>query len=140
MNIETFADLLQVARAQVLPQRLLFVFADTERPEGASAEQDREFAAGLGGALVPTMCVDKSPQELPSFAALVQQAAQFGQPWHLVFAAALSSRALTPPGTEATDQALQGMVAAIQRGDISGYLAFDRHGLPLALAANPPCD
>ena len=39
------------------------------------------------------MCVDKTPQELPSFAALVTEAQQFtapGHDWVMVFAAAMS--------------------------------------------------
>ena len=136
MSIETFADLLNMARAQALPQRLLFVFADTELPEDATDAQGREFAVGQGGALAPSMCVDKAPDELPSFEVLVQEAAQFGQPWRLVFAGALSGSALTPPETQATEQALQRMVAAIEQGDIARYLAFDRHGVPMVLASH----
>ena len=49
----------------------------------------------IGGALVPLMCVDKTPQELASFDALVQEAQQFtapGHDWAMVFAAAMSGR------------------------------------------------
>ena len=75
------------------PQRLLFVFAAVELPDDATPAQRARFEAGQGGALVPLMCVDKTPQELPSFDALVGEASQFtapGHDWAMVFAAAMS--------------------------------------------------
>ncbi|CDS53277.1 FIG00933811: hypothetical protein [Polaromonas sp. CG9_12] len=74
MDISTFDDLLQAARAQPDPQRLLFVFAGVELPDDATPAQRERFEAGQGGALVPLMCVDKRPDELASFAALVEEA------------------------------------------------------------------
>ncbi|NVO08018.1 MAG: ribonucleotide reductase subunit alpha [Rhodoferax sp.] len=133
MHIENFNDLLSAARAQPLPQRLLFVFAGVELPDGASAEQRAAFDAGHGGALVPLMCVDKSPEELPSFEALVAEAEQFGRRWALVFSAAMSSTRQQAPTTTDADLPLQAMVEAIKRGDIAAYLPFDRQGLPLQL-------
>ncbi len=131
--IEHFNDLLSVARAQPLPQRLLFVFAGVEMPEQPSAEQRSAFDAGHGGALVPLMCVDKSPDELASFEALVGEATQFGHPWALVFSAALSGTRQQPPSSTDADLPLQAMVEAIKRGDIAAYLPFDRQGLPVQL-------
>jgi hypothetical protein len=119
MNIENFNDLLQAARAQPLPQRLLFVFVGAELPDDCTPEQRAEFEAGQGGALVPLMCVDKAPQDLLSFDTLVQEARQFGQPWTLVFAAATQGEAEKP---------LQAMVEAIKRGEISAYIPFDAQG------------
>jgi len=133
MNIEHFADLLQAARAQPLQQRLLFVFTGAELPDDASAEQRAGFEAGQGGALVPLMCVDKSPDEVPSFDSLVQEAAQFGQTWRLVFAAAMSGTAHGAPTPEDVETSLQAMVEAIKRGDVHRYLAFDPQGIPVAL-------
>jgi hypothetical protein len=133
MTIENFADLLQVARAQPLQQRLLFVFADAELPDDASAEQRAGFEAGQGGALVPSMCVDKSPHELPSFDGLVQEAAQFGQAWRFVFAGAMSGTAHSAPDEQQVETTLRTMVESIKRGDMRHYLAFDREGLPVAL-------
>jgi hypothetical protein len=133
MNIEHFNDFLAAALAQPLPQRLLFVFAGVELPDEATAEQRAAFEAGQGGALVPLMCVDKSPEELQSFEGLAGEAGQFGKRWALVFSAALSGTRQQPPTTNDTDKPLQHMVESIQRGEIAAYLAFDRDGVPVQL-------
>ena len=134
MNIENFADLLQAARLQPLPQRLLFVFASAELPDDASPEQRAGFAAGQGGALVPAMCVDKSPDELASFEALCQEASQIGSAWRFVFAAALSGSIPNGVAQSAVEPALQSMVESIQRGEVSRYLVFDRQGAAVLLS------
>ena len=73
MNIQTFDDLLNAARNQPVPQRLLFVFSAVELPDDATDSQRLEFDCGEGGALVPLMCVDKAPAELADFGALVAE-------------------------------------------------------------------
>ena len=67
MRISTFEDLLTAARQQPEPQRLLFVFATAELPEGSSQQEAEAFEAGHGGALVPLMCASKAPEEIESF-------------------------------------------------------------------------
>ncbi len=129
MDISTFDDLLQVARAQPEPQRLLFVFAGVELPDDATPEQRERFEAGKGGALVPLMCVDKRPDELASFSALVAESIQFGsQPWGIVFAAAMSGTLNHAPTSEDAEAPLQRMVEAIKRGEHGGYIPFDPQG------------
>jgi hypothetical protein len=93
MNISSFDDLLKAARLQALPQRLLFVFASVVLPEDSTPQQRADFEAGQGGALVPMMCVDKSPCDIDSFEILSAQADALNQPWVIVFAAAIG---LTP--------------------------------------------
>lgn len=128
MAISSFDDLVQAARAQSEPQRLLFVFVGVELPEDSTPAQRAGFEAGQGGALVPLMCVDKRPEELASFADLVQEASQFGHDWRMVFAAALAGTRNQVPTTEAAEMPLQRMVDAIQRGEIEAYIPFDRQG------------
>lgn len=128
MEISTFDDLLKAAMSQPEPQRLLFVFAGVELPDDATPSQRARFEAGQGGALVPLMCVDKLPHELASFSALVAEAAQFGKPWGIVFAAALSGALQKSPDSEAAEEPLQRMVEAIKRGEHSGYVPFDVEG------------
>jgi hypothetical protein len=133
MTIENFADLLNAARAQPEMQRLLLVFADAEIGPDASPAQRAAYEAGHGGTLAPGMCVDKGLEELSTFDALVQEAAQLGNTWSLVFAAALPGGAQQEPTAQQVDMALQAMVEAIQRGEVARYLAFDRHGLSVLL-------
>jgi hypothetical protein len=92
LRIDSFDDLLSAARRQPEPQRLLFVFAGAELPDGSTAEQRRRFEAGAGGALVPLLCVDKTPEELGSFAALVDESRLLGLEWAVVFVASLAGR------------------------------------------------
>ena len=129
MDISTFDDLLQAARAQPEPQRLLFVFAGVELPDDATPAQRERFEAGQGGALVPIMCVDKRPDELTSFATLVEESTQFGQNnWGIVFAAAMSGSVNRAPTSEDAEEPLQRMVEAIKRGEHGGYIPFDTQG------------
>jgi hypothetical protein len=134
MKIENFSDLLRAAHAQPLQQRLLLVFVDAVLADDANTQQRAGFTAGHGGSLVPIMCVDKSPGELSSFDALVQEAAQLGQAWRLVFSAAMSGTTHSAPQGKAVNAALKTMVQKIERGEIASYLAFDRQGLTMVLA------
>ena len=133
MNIASFEDLLTAARQQPQPQRLLFVFAAAELPEGSSPEQVRRFQAGQGGALTPLMCVDKTPDEIASFDALVQESQQFGQAWTLVFVSSLSGRDGRAPSSQDADAPLQRMVAAIKAGTLGQFIPFNPQGEPVAL-------
>lgn len=135
MKISSFDDLLIAARQQPLQQRLLFVFASVELPEDSTAQQRVDFEAGNGGALVPVMCVDKSPDELLNFASLAEEANQFGKPWTLVFAAAMSGTAGLPPSSTDANEPLQRMVESIKQGNLERFIPFDLQGEPLQLGA-----
>jgi hypothetical protein len=128
MNISTFEDLLQAARAQAQPQRLLFVFVGATLPPDASAEQRAAFEAGESGELAPLMCVDKDPQALPGFDALAAEALAFAQPWALVFAAAISGAGGQVPDDSRVAAALQRMVEAVRAGELGNFIPFDRQG------------
>jgi hypothetical protein len=128
MDITTFDELLQAARRQADPQRLLLVFAGATLPDAATAEQRARFEAGEGGELAPLMCVDKDPQALADFATLRAESETLGPRWTLVFAAALSGRAPLPPSDAQVDSALQAMVEAVRQGDIGRFVPFDRQG------------
>lgn len=131
MNISTFGDLLHAAREQANAQRLLFVFAQAGVPDDATPEQRARFESGEGGTLTPLMCVDKAPDELDSFDALLEEARQFGQPWDIVFVASLSGSGRVGPTADQAQQSLQRMIESIQSGAISRFIAFDLHGQPV---------
>ena len=133
MNIATFDDLLQAARQQPDPQRLLFVFTTAELPEDCTPGQRARFEAGQGGVLTPLMCVDKTPDEIQGFEALVEEARQFGQQWSVVFAAALSGRDGRAPSSEDAEKPLERMIESIKAGSPGALIPFDRHGQALSL-------
>jgi hypothetical protein len=133
MDITNFEDLLTAARQQPQPQRLLFVFAAAELPPDSSTEQRARFAAGQGGALTPLMCVDKTPDELSSFAALAEESRQFGQEWALVFASSLSGRGGSAPSSQDADAPLQRMVEAIKAGTLGQFIPFNPQGEPVKM-------
>jgi len=133
MNISHFDHLVQAAKQQEQPQRLLLVFAHSELPEDCSAEQEAQFLAGSGGALVPLMCVDKSPGEIADFATMKQEAAQFAMRWSLVFASSMPD--FDMPHSQDVEAALQRMVALIKQGDLSNMIAFDQQGDAIALTS-----
>ena len=145
MNIASFDDLLVAARQQPEPQRLLFVFAGVELPDDATEAQRARFEQGQGGALVPRMCVDKTPQELPSFAALVAEAQQFtapGHDWVMVFAAAYANGGSVDnvqPGTDYLGKLhAAGNVLRVEgttpyakflKGEIPVWISYENDGL-----------
>ncbi len=129
-----FQQLLHTALAQSQPQRLLFVFAGAELPEGASAAERERFAAGRGGALVPLACVDKDPAELTAFAALVAESRNACPPWQIVFIAALSGQGGKPPSSALVDSALHGMVENVRAGRFANYLALDPSAEPVTFS------
>src|ERR1700674_2330011 len=130
MNISSFDDLLRAAREQSEPQRLLFVFANAELPDDSTPEQRARFEAGQGGALTPLMSVDKTPEELGSFAALVEESRQFGRDWAIVFAASLPGRDGRAPTSEEADWSLQRMIESIKTGSFGSLLLFSPPGHP----------
>jgi len=134
MDISNFDDLLRAARTQPDPQRLLFVFARAVLPDNSTPEQRARFEAGEGGALAPLMAVDRTPDDLGTFAALVEESRQFGTDWAVVFVASLPGRAGRPPTSKEADQPLQRMIESIKAGSIGSFIPFDRRGEPVQLA------
>lgn len=131
MMLASFDDLLRAARQQPQPQRLLFVFAGASLPADADSSQRDSFSAGQGGELAPLMCVDKTPEELSSFSALVEESRQFGQEWAIVFVAAMDGRNGRAPSSEEAAVPLQRMVEAIKVGSIAAFMPFDCNGHPV---------
>lgn len=131
MDIASFDDLLQAARAQPEPQRLLFVFTGAELPPDGTPEQRRHFEDGHGGTLIPLMYVDKTPDQIDAFADLVAESREMQCEWSVVFVAALDGRdgrALTSAEAEAP---LLRMIDAIKVGSLGAFIPFDRTGAPV---------
>jgi hypothetical protein len=131
LDIHTFDDLLRAARQQPEPQRLLFVFAAAELPEDSTPEQRTRFDAATGGALIPLMCVDKSPDELGTFSELVEESRSLGPEWTIVFVASLAGQGGRVPSSASAEAPLQSMVEAIKLGAHGSFIPFDRNGWPV---------
>lgn len=117
-----------MAKQQVEPQRLLFVFTHSELPEDSNKIEQQAFNAGQGGNLIPVICVDKTLAECNDFAELVDQSQNTGQDWQIVFVAAFFGQAGILPSSVDAEQPLTRMIESIEQGLIANYLAFDRHG------------
>lgn len=128
MNLATFHDLLDAARRQPEPQRLLFVFARVELPEHATDAQRERFDRREGGTISPCLCVDKAPDEIAGFDALAAESEATGQAWDIVFVGSLSGRAGVAPSADEAAQPLRFMVNAINNGRVGDFAAFDRQG------------
>ena len=128
LQLADFTDFLAAARAQPEPQRLLFVFAVAELPQAHTPGQARRFHEGRGGALAPVMCVDKAVDELAGFADLADESRATGQPWDMVFVAALAGEPGAAPQPASVERGLRMMVDAVHRGAVERLLAFDPQG------------
>lgn len=126
--ITSYADLIKAVHEQDEPQRLLFVFCRAELPDDPTEEERAGFEQGEGGALTPVICVDKAPDEVNAFPALVDESRQTGQAWDVVFVAAMSGRGGTAPSSDEAQQPLTMMVESIRLGHVGGYLPLDRNG------------
>lgn len=133
MTISSFDDLLLAACEQPQGQRLLLVFASAELPDDATPEQHTGFEQGTGGALVPAMCVDKTPDEIGNFERLTQEAARLHTSWRVLFASSLSGAGDAPPSSDAAEPVLQRMVEAIKQGAFANMIAFDNLGMAITL-------
>lgn len=136
MDISSYEDLLKVANAQAYPQRLLFVFTHAELPGEHTRDQQEQFKARKGGALMPVMCVDKLASAQMSFASLVEESRHTGKDWDIVFVAGMSAKSDLVTESDEAEEPLKEMVKSIQVGSIGNFLAFNRDGEMLRLRAS----
>lgn len=132
--MKSYQDLITFANQEIEPQRLLFVFAKAELPEGATAQQIAEFERGEGGVLIPSICVDKLPEEASEFQHLIDESKVTGFDWDIVFVAAMSGRGGIAPSSDECLQPLKMMMQQIQMGMVSGFLAINRDGTIVQLS------
>lgn len=126
--MQTFDELLLAARQQAEPQRLLLVFASAELPPDATEEERKLFEAGQGGALAPSVCVDKLPDEIVSFSALKAESLAALPRWDILFVSAMDGRGGHAPNSDEAAQPLRMMVEQIKGGRIARFIAVDGDG------------
>ena len=128
MNISSFADLLAASAEQPQPQRLLFMFAKAELPQGQATAQKQQFDNQQGGELSAVMCVDKLLEELSDFPGLVAESKHTGKSWDVVFITSMSGQGGLAPTSDAASRPLDMMVESLRNGNIGNYLAFNQAG------------
>ncbi len=125
--ISTFTELLKAAAEQDEPQRLLLLFAKAE----AESENKKKEQSGL---LSPVMCVDKLPEEIASFAALVEEADSISKEWDFILTAGLAGQNGEAPSADDAEPYLNQMANALASGqDLSQYVIFDRQENPVMI-------
>ena len=128
--ISKFSDLLEMAVSQEEPQRLLFLFAMAEGGSSNPKKQRKQQR----GTISPVMCVDKLPDEVESFEALVKEADNISQDWNFILIAGLAGENGKAPTTEEADPYLNQMANGLTMGeDLSRYLIFDRNENPIVM-------
>ena len=132
--IDSYASFIALANTQQEPQRLLWVFARAELPNGYTEAQKQHFTQGQGGALEPVLCVDKLPSEVTDFANLVTESAETGIEWDIAFVASMSGRAGIAPNSDEAIQPMRLMLNKIQSGIIAEFLTFDKKGELVSLS------
>jgi hypothetical protein len=124
-----FSKLVEAAKQQDQPQRLLMLFA---RAEGN--KKKKAHASHQTGTVTPLMCVDKLPEELESFEALIKEADAIASDWSFVLIGGLGGVDGEAPPTEAAEPYLNQMANDLMMGqDLSGYTILDRQQSPVLL-------
>lgn len=136
MSISNFNDLLNAAKYQSDPQRLLFVFVSIEQPEQANDKENQVYQSGRGGHLIPLACVDKTPDELEhGFEQLSAEADNFILGWDMVFVGALGGSQPEAPSSELAQPYLDQMIEMIKIGRVASLNLFDKQGQAVMLHA-----
>jgi len=128
MEINSYQDFIEAAKQQHEPQRLLFVLAKAQLPEQPTDSQKQQFETQEGGTLEPVLCVDKLPEEVEDFSALVEESKRTDIDWDIAFISAMDGRGGHPISSDEASQPLEMMVQQIQAGMIKHFLTINRQG------------
>ncbi len=116
-----FEELLNKAKNEPRPLRILILFAKaTNMFEGGQQSYS-------SGTIEPIMCVDKRPEELTTFKALVEEADSHTKKWNFILVSSLSGTNNTEPTDKEVDSALHKMSNGLASGeDLSQYIVWNR--------------
>lgn len=129
--IQKFNDLLNVSNDHVQPQRLIFLFANAEAKNNNKSKQHQQ------GTINPVMCVDKLPEELSDFSALMKEADAIDTQWNFIFIASVSGDNDQAPTTDLAEPYLNKMAHDIETSNNVGrYIIFDRNENLIELASH----
>ena len=126
-----FKELLDAAAAQDQPQRLLLLFA---KAESSNQKKKKNKNKEQHGTLSAVMCVDKLPEEIASFQALVEEADSISKAWDFIIIVGLSGKDKAPPSSDEAEPYLNQLVNNLASGqDLSQYVIFDRQEAPVII-------
>ncbi|MFT5593793.1 MAG: hypothetical protein ACI8SR_002179 [Oceanicoccus sp.] len=118
---QLFSELLTMTTQQSEPQRLLFLFAQTDEKNPKKSKKHKK------GTITPTMCVDKLPTQLTTFENLVAEADNISKDWDFIFIAGLSGQNGQAPSEDDAEPYLNKMTNDVASGsDLSRYVVLDR--------------
>lgn len=127
---QLFSELLTKTNEQAEPQRLLFLFANTEVKNPKKSKHHQK------GTITPTMCVDKLPEQLTDFDSLVKEADSISKEWNFIFIAGLSGQNGKAPSEDEAEPYLNKMTNDVSSGaDLSRYIILDRKEQAIELQA-----
>ena len=78
--------------------------------------------------------MEKLPEEIASFSALLEESKAAVPDWRILFVAAMDGRGGHAPNPDEAVQPLRMMVEQVKGGRIAQFLAIDRDGSLVALA------
>jgi len=128
--ISNFDDLLKAAFEQEDAQRLLLLFANAE-------SESKKHKSTQRGTVSAVMCVDKLPQDIPTYSALVAEADKVSKDWNLVLITSLSGKGPVAPTSDDAEPVLNQMTNNLTSGqNIAQYVIFDREGNAVSMQAS----
>ena len=135
MRITNYETLVEAARQEPDPQRLLFLFLQPFLMDDDNEEEAQRFKDGQGGGLKPVFHVDFAAEELTTFEALTTESKKMEAEWNIVLVGCLTGEAGEPPTTKSVDEWIEFMQQAVLSGSpLSQFLAFNRSGDPVHFA------
>lgn len=131
--IETFEDLLKMARDEPVPVQLLTVLVRAE-PVMEADDSGAETAIQGEGVIKPIMVKDHAIADVPGFEYLRADADAAKKDWTFMMVGVLPGQPGQPPTADLIDEQLKNMARAIHAGSgLDRYLFFDRNGIPVQI-------
>lgn len=132
-SISALDELLQMARAEPGPARLLTVLLKAEPVLDRHADTDPEQASS--GLLKPVAVKAHALEELGDSASLLADVAGAGTVnWHFLMVGVLPGSLVGPPTDDLVDEQLKNMARSVHTGDgMNRYAFFDRDGDPIMI-------
>lgn len=131
--IETFDDLLEMARSEPVPVRLLTVLVRAE-PVMQADSDGNEVSIDGEGMLTPLMVKSHAVEDIAGFEFLRAEADAGKKDWAFIMVGVLPGQPGQPPPDDHVDEQLKNMARAIHAGSgLDRYLFFERNGDPVQI-------